>query len=110
MRAAVAGVCALLSPLLLTVTLQAQETGPVVRQLNFAGNRSIEDEILRAAIVTTARRECGCDQQRAEQRGKRGGDATTHFVALYLLVRGLRKVLTSSMSVRTPKPVPPRVR
>ena len=52
MRAAVASVCALLSPLLLTVTLQAQDTGPVVRQLDFTGNRSIEDEVLRAAIVT----------------------------------------------------------
>jgi outer membrane protein insertion porin family len=54
MRAAVASVCALLSPLLLAVTLQAQEPGPVVRQLDFAGNRSIEEEVLRAAIVTTA--------------------------------------------------------
>jgi outer membrane protein assembly factor BamA len=53
MRAAVAGVCALLSSLLLPMTLPAQETGPVVRQLDFTGNKSIEDEVLRAAIVTT---------------------------------------------------------
>src|SRR5262245_51832810 len=54
MRAAVAGVGALLSSLLLPMTLQAQQAGPVVRQLDFVGNRSIEDEVLRAAIVTTA--------------------------------------------------------
>ena len=54
MRAAVAGVCALLSSLLLPMTLQAQETGLVVRQLDFQGNKSITDEVLRAAIVTTA--------------------------------------------------------
>ena len=53
MRAAVAGVCALLSPLLLTATLQAQEPELVVRQLDFVGNSSIPDEILSAAIVTT---------------------------------------------------------
>jgi outer membrane protein assembly factor BamA len=54
MRAAVAGVCALLSSFLLPLTLQAQEPGLVVRQLDFAGNKSITDEVLRAAIVTTA--------------------------------------------------------
>jgi outer membrane protein assembly factor BamA len=54
MRAAVAGVCALLSSLLLPMTLQAQEPGLVVRQLDFQGSKSITDEILRAAIVTTA--------------------------------------------------------
>ena len=54
MRAAVAGVCALLSSLLLAMTLQAQEPGLVVRQLDFEGNKSITDEVLRAAIVTTA--------------------------------------------------------
>jgi outer membrane protein insertion porin family len=54
MRAAVAGVGALLSSLLLPMTLQAQEPGLVVRQLDFEGNRSITDEVLRAAIVTTA--------------------------------------------------------
>jgi outer membrane protein assembly factor BamA len=54
MRAAVAGVCALLSPLLLAVTLQAQEPELVVRGLDFQGNESITDEVLRAAIVTTA--------------------------------------------------------
>jgi outer membrane protein insertion porin family/translocation and assembly module TamA len=57
MRAAVAGVCALLSPLLLAATLQAQapaqETDPVVRKLAFVGNRSISDEVLAAAISTT---------------------------------------------------------
>ena len=54
MRAAVAGVCALLSPLLLAVTLQAQESELVVRGLDFQGNSSLTDEVLRAAIVTTA--------------------------------------------------------
>jgi outer membrane protein assembly factor BamA len=53
MRAAVAGVCALLLSLLPPVTLQAQESGLVVRQLDFEGNKSITDEVLRAAIVTT---------------------------------------------------------
>jgi outer membrane protein assembly factor BamA len=54
MRAAVAGVCALLSPLLLAVTLQAQESELVVRGLDFQGNSSLTDEVLRAGIVTTA--------------------------------------------------------
>jgi outer membrane protein insertion porin family len=54
MRAAGAGVCALLASLLLTMTLQAQEPGLVVRQLDFEGSKSITDEVLRAAIVTTA--------------------------------------------------------
>ena len=53
MRAAVAGVCALLASLLLTVTLQAQEPGLVVRQLDFEGNKSITDEVLASAIATT---------------------------------------------------------
>jgi outer membrane protein assembly factor BamA len=53
MRAAVAGVCALLLSPLPPVTLQAQESGLVVRQLDFEGNKSITDEALRAAIVTT---------------------------------------------------------
>ena len=53
MRAAVAGVCALLSSFLLPLTLQAQEPGLVVRQLDFAGNKSIPEEVLRAGIVTT---------------------------------------------------------
>ena len=54
MRAAVAGVCGLLSSFLLPLTLQAQVPGLVVRQLDFAGNKSITAEVLRAAIVTTA--------------------------------------------------------
>jgi outer membrane protein insertion porin family len=54
MRAAVAGVCALLSPLLLAASLQAQEPERVVRQLDFVGNSSIRDEVLAAGIVTTA--------------------------------------------------------
>ena len=53
MRAAVAGVCALLSPLLLTATLQAQEPERVIRRLDFQGNTSITDEVLRAGISTT---------------------------------------------------------
>ena len=53
MRAAVAGVCGLLSPFLLAVTLQAQEPEIVVRELHFVGNKSIPDEVLRAGIVTT---------------------------------------------------------
>jgi outer membrane protein assembly factor BamA len=53
MRAAVAGVCALLSPLLLAATLQAQEPGRVVRRLAFEGNKAITDEVLAAAISTT---------------------------------------------------------
>ena len=53
MRAAVAGVCALLSALLLTATLQAQEPERVVRGLDFVGNESIPDEVMRAAISTT---------------------------------------------------------
>ena len=53
MRAAVAGVCGLLSPFLLAVTLQAQEPEIVVRELGFVGNKSIQDEVLRAGIVTT---------------------------------------------------------
>ena len=53
MRAAVAGVCALLSPLLLTATLQAQAPERVVRRLDFQGNTSITDEVLRAGISTT---------------------------------------------------------
>jgi outer membrane protein insertion porin family len=55
MRAAVAGVCALLSPLLLAATLQAQSQQPerVIRQLNFEGNHSIEEPVIRAAISTT---------------------------------------------------------
>ena len=53
MRAAVAGVCALLSPLLLTATLQAQEPERVIRRLDFQGNSSITDEVLRAGISTT---------------------------------------------------------
>ena len=39
MRAAVAGVCGLLSPLLLAATLQAQEPERVVRELDFVGQR-----------------------------------------------------------------------
>ena len=54
MRAAVAGVCALLSPLLVAATLQAQEPEAVVRRLHFVGNASLPDEVLGAAIVTTA--------------------------------------------------------
>jgi outer membrane protein assembly factor BamA len=53
MRAAVAGVCALLSPLLLAATLQAQDPERVVRGLDFEGNRAIPDEVLAAAISTT---------------------------------------------------------
>jgi outer membrane protein insertion porin family len=53
MRAAVAGVCGLLSPFLLAVTLQAQEPEIVVRELHFVGNKSIPEEVLRAGIVTT---------------------------------------------------------
>ena len=53
MRAAVAGVCALLSPLLLAATLQAQEPERVVRRLDFVGNQSISDQGLAAAISTT---------------------------------------------------------
>ena len=53
MRAAVASVCALLSPLLLAASLQAQEPERVVRGLDFEGNRSIPDEVLAAAISTT---------------------------------------------------------
>ena len=53
MRAAVAGVCALLSPLLLTATLQAQDAERVVRRLDFVGNESITDEVLSAGISTT---------------------------------------------------------
>ena len=46
MRAAVAGVCGLLSPFLLAVTLQAQEPEIVVRELDFVGNKAIPDEVL----------------------------------------------------------------
>ena len=53
MRAAVARLCGLLSPLILAATLQAQETELVVRRLDFAGNSSITDEGLAAAISTT---------------------------------------------------------
>jgi outer membrane protein insertion porin family len=53
MRAAVAGVCALLSPLMLAATLLAQEPERVVRGLDFVGNESIPDEVLRAGISTT---------------------------------------------------------
>ncbi|MBA3319213.1 MAG: BamA/TamA family outer membrane protein [Gemmatimonadales bacterium] len=55
MRAAVAGVCGWLSPLLLAATLQAQEPAPerVVRGLSFEGNRAILGEVLAAAISTT---------------------------------------------------------
>src|SRR5687767_7634232 len=53
MRAAVAGVCGLLSPLLLAATLQAQEPERVIRRLDFQGNKAIADEILAAAISTT---------------------------------------------------------
>jgi outer membrane protein assembly factor BamA len=53
MRAAVAGVCALLSPLLLAATLQAQDPERVVRRLAFEGNRALADEVLAAAISTT---------------------------------------------------------
>ena len=53
MRAAVAGVCGLLSPILLATTLQAQEADLVVRRLNFEGNASITNEVLAAAISTT---------------------------------------------------------
>ena len=53
MRAAVASVCALLSPLLLAGALQAQEPERVVRNLTFEGNRSIPGEVLAAAISTT---------------------------------------------------------
>ena len=53
MRAAVAGVCALLCTLLLAATLHAQDQGRVVRGLDFVGNESIPDELLRAGISTT---------------------------------------------------------
>ncbi|MGH7578672.1 MAG: BamA/OMP85 family outer membrane protein [Gemmatimonadales bacterium] len=53
MRAAVARLCALLSPLILAATLQAQEAELVVRRLDFTGNTSITDEVLAAAISTT---------------------------------------------------------
>ncbi len=53
MRAAVAGVCALLSPLLLAAALQAQEPERVIRGLDFEGNRAIASEALAAAISTT---------------------------------------------------------
>ena len=53
MRAAVASVCALLSPFLLAAALQAQEPERVVRGLDFEGNRAIPDEVLAAAISTT---------------------------------------------------------
>ena len=53
MRAAVAGVCGLLSPLILAVSLHAQEPDRVVRKLDFVGNASILDETLAAAISTT---------------------------------------------------------
>jgi outer membrane protein insertion porin family len=54
MRAAVAGVCALLWTLLLAATLHAQDQERVVRGLDFVGNKSITDEVLRAGISTTA--------------------------------------------------------
>jgi outer membrane protein insertion porin family len=53
MRAAFAGVCASLLPLLLAATLQAQEPERVVRRLDFVGNESIPDQVLAAAISTT---------------------------------------------------------
>jgi outer membrane protein assembly factor BamA len=53
MRAAVAAVCGLLSPLLLAATLQAQEPERVIRGLSFEGNNSLTDEVLAAAISTT---------------------------------------------------------
>jgi outer membrane protein assembly factor BamA len=53
MRAAVAGVCGLLSPLLLAATLQAQDPERVIRGLTFEGNRAIPGEVLAAAISTT---------------------------------------------------------
>jgi outer membrane protein insertion porin family/translocation and assembly module TamA len=63
MRAAVAVVCGLLSPLLLAGTLQAatlqaatlqtQQPGRVVRSLDFEGNKAIAGEVLAAAISTT---------------------------------------------------------
>jgi len=53
MRAAVAGVCALLSPLLLAATLQAQVSERVIRDLSFEGNQAITDQVLAAAISTT---------------------------------------------------------
>ena len=53
MRAAVAGVCGLLSPLVLAGSLHAQEPDRVVRKLDFVGNVSILDETLAAAISTT---------------------------------------------------------
>jgi outer membrane protein assembly factor BamA len=53
MRAAVAGVCGLLSPLLLAATLQAQEPERVIRRLDFEGNNAIADQVLAAAISTT---------------------------------------------------------
>jgi outer membrane protein assembly factor BamA len=53
MRAAVAGVCAVLSPLLLAATLQAQQPERVIRQLDFVGNASVPDQVLAAAISTT---------------------------------------------------------
>jgi outer membrane protein assembly factor BamA len=54
MRAAVAGLCALLFPPLLAAALQAQEPDQrVVRQLDFSGNKAIPDEVLAAAISTT---------------------------------------------------------
>ena len=49
MRAAVASVCALLSPFLLAAALQAQEPERVVRGLDFEGNRAIPDEVLAAS-------------------------------------------------------------
>ncbi len=54
MRAAVAGVCGLLSPLLLAATLQAQEPQRVIRGLDFQGNEAITDQVLAAAISTTS--------------------------------------------------------
>ena len=53
MRAAVAVVCGLLSPLLLAATLPAQEPERVIRGLDFEGNKAIADEVLAAAISTT---------------------------------------------------------
>jgi outer membrane protein assembly factor BamA len=53
MRAAVAGVCGLLSPLLLAATLLAQAPERVVRSLDFEGNSAILDPVLAAAISTT---------------------------------------------------------
>jgi outer membrane protein insertion porin family len=54
MRAAVAGLCALLFPLLPAAALQTpapQER--VVRRLDFSGNKAITDQVLAAAISTT---------------------------------------------------------